>query len=93
MKKIKEIHTPAPWRASEESATIWGPDGYRVASVNKYQDVNLIKAAPALYAALHRAVEYFDENGGEESYTWLPMMKEALNQAAPLPTPAREVRA
>ncbi len=44
-----------------------------------------------LRAALWRAIEYFDTNGGDESYTWLPWMKDALAGAqapatADLPT-------
>jgi hypothetical protein len=41
---------------------------------------NLIAAAPELYHSLAQAVQYFDSNGGDEAYTWLPAMRAALSK-------------
>jgi len=45
------------------------------------QDADLLAAAPDLLAGLEQAVKFFDDNGGDESYTWLSQMKAAIAKA------------
>ncbi len=42
---------------------------------------HLFAAAPALLKSLKRAVQYFDDNGGENEYTWLSEMKASIKKA------------
>jgi len=55
--------------------------GFTAGDIEVKADAILYAAAPELLAALQRAVEYFNENGAEESYTWLAWMKDAINKA------------
>lgn len=45
------------------------------------ENAHLIAAAPEMYEALEQAIQYFNDNGGNEAYTWLPKLTMALKKA------------
>lgn len=87
----KPKHTPGPWRIYRQGNHIRiGPDfGHVVAVVyldkdfldTDRADAELISAAPELLEALEIAVKFFNNNGGDADYTWLPVLKAAIAKA------------
>lgn len=95
-------HTPGPWRRVQNwrgKIAVVGPrnDGKSFASdricnvpMRKDQsglcDAALIAAAPDLLASLKVAVEFFDNNGGDRDYSWLPQLRAAIAKAEAVKT-------
>lgn len=48
---------------------------------DEYNNVALMAAAPEMLAALEIAVTFFNNNGGDADYTWLPKLKAAIAKA------------
>jgi hypothetical protein len=85
-------YTKGPWQAhtylvEEPVVTALGeydePEVALVANIEGQTKHNarLIAAAPELLEALEAAIEYFENNGGQESYTWLFKMKDIASKA------------
>ena len=84
-------YTKGPWQAhtdvEEPVITALGEyDEPEVALVSNIDgqtkhNARLIAAAPELLEALEAAIEYFENNGGQESYTWLFKMKGIVSKA------------
>jgi hypothetical protein len=84
-------HSKGPWFAhtdvEEPVITALGEyDEPQVALVSNIEgqtkhNARLIAAAPELLEALEAAIEYFENNGGQESYTWLFKMKDIVSKA------------
>lgn len=87
----KRKHTPGPWvclpahidRAYEiatwenGSLIAWVPD----TRLNSKENAILISQAPNLLNQLKKAIRFFDENGGDKDYSFLPDMKKAVLKA------------
>lgn len=93
--KHKLKHTPGPW--GQDMKMVLGADGREICRVQminvgkpgmpKYDgeqmraNLQLLSASPNLLRGLIQAVVYFNDNGGDADYTWLPELKAAIVEA------------
>ena len=81
---MQSNHTPAPWMVtinhSSRTYNIWDEDGNYHDSDILEREANraLISAAPALLEALQQWVEFAENNGGDEAYSFLAQSKAAI---------------
>ena len=90
-------HTPGPWarlsgfsdyivadspdgRIKRDICAVLSPDRWREDGEEEANAL-LIAAAPDLLAALKIASRYFHDNGGNDSYSWLPEIDAAIRKA------------
>lgn len=52
---------------------------------DSYRDVLVERAGKTLLVQLQKAIKFFEENGGDEDYTFLPGMKAAVSMAKTVP--------